>query len=178
MNKKTNVLIWQVSIVERITRGGLASFWCLCCVEISVLLLSSSSIGAVSLCLGPTGQFRFSSAILTSRPLKEVWAICLKSGEKLGHPAGAQSKVPLNASSRSYSRYVPAGGQRTCWRDCVRAGRALQRASQGCCNDAHRCFSPFHLDSAEQSCSLQHSDEESSGTEPLETCPEGINHSI
>lgn len=38
MSKKTNMLILQVSIVERITRGGLAIFLCLCYVKISVLL--------------------------------------------------------------------------------------------------------------------------------------------
>lgn len=64
--------ILQVSIVEHITRG-LALFLCLC-KNLCSAPLSSSSIGAVSLCLGPKGQFQFSFAILTSRPLLEVWA--------------------------------------------------------------------------------------------------------
>lgn len=47
----------------------------LLCKNLCSAPLSASSIGAVSLCLGPKGHFQFSFAILTSRPLQEVWAL-------------------------------------------------------------------------------------------------------
>lgn len=65
----------------------------LLCKNLCSAPLPSYSIGAVSLCLGPKGQFHFSFAILAGRPLQDVWALCLQSGVKLGHPAGAQSEA-------------------------------------------------------------------------------------